>query len=88
MAKFRFLIERSSETDKWRGALTISQITPEDDSGSVVGYADTLESAQAQVEADYPDETISWKPAPKAWQPDALSVSNYLDDGVEENCDQ
>lgn len=86
MSKFRFLIEQSAESQRWKGVFTISQITPDDDTGMTIGYADTVDAAKQSVATDFPG--LRWKTAPEAWQPDAVAVSDYLDDGVEEHRDQ
>jgi hypothetical protein len=74
--------------------LFVTVVTPDDDTGSSGGKAyRTLEEAQAQAEADHKydgsedpeDHPIVWKDPPQAWQPDALAVSQYFDDGIEPN---
>jgi hypothetical protein len=76
--------------------LYITTITPGDDTGTSFGTAfTTVEAAQARAEElhqhdgseDADTTPLRWKDPPQAWQPDALCVSQYLDDGVEENRD-
>ena len=98
--KFRYLIERgptelAAEDGKLVEAdLYVSEATPTDPSYRFgrTAYA-SVEAAQAAAEeaarfAGDPDfGGLKWKPAPASWGPDCLFVSQYLDDGVDENRD-
>lgn len=75
----------------------LAVITPEDETGK--GSTDphlSVEDAQAEAERlhrsdgseDPADHPLVWKDPPEAWKPDALFVSQYLDDGVEPNRDR
>lgn len=74
----------------------VTVITPDDDTGKSLGRAfQTVDDAKAEAEKlhqsdgsdDPEDHPLRWKDPPAAWQPDALAVSQYLDDGVEDNRD-
>jgi hypothetical protein len=96
--KFRYLIERGAEEMTFvdgklaTADLYLSEATPSDPSYryGTRAYA-TVEAVQAaaQEAARYADAEVElkWKPAPASWGEDALFVSQYLDDGVEENRD-
>lgn len=74
----------------------VTVITPDDDTGRSTGdpcrtvddakaYADRLHQSDG---SDDPDDTpLKWRDPPAAWQPDAIAVSQYLDDGVDDNRD-
>ena len=74
--------------------LYLTRITPNDDTGTGSNTAfRTVEDAKAQAEEwhlhdgseDPEDNPLKWKDPPQAWQPDAVAVTQYFDDGVEEN---
>lgn len=83
--RFRYVIEHAPKSAP--EPFVVSQLEPDDDSGQVVLYATDADDAKRQVALLEPEARITWKPAPKAWQPDALFVSSWLDDGVTENRD-
>lgn len=99
MGKFRYLIERGMPEKVFDGNelveadLFITTITPDDDTGRSGGQAfRTLDAAKAEAEQLHrsdgsEDVPLKWKDPPQAWQPDALAVSQYLDDGIEDNRD-
>jgi hypothetical protein len=100
MSKFRYLIEHgrpeklvTDELEIVEADLYITTITLEDDSGSSgLGPYFDLDAAKVEVETwvkqQHGDEiAVKWKDPPQAWQPDAVAVTQYFDDGVEENRD-
>ena len=71
--------------------LYLVEVTPTDPDGSrPVGPYASVEDVQALATRsaasfmDVEETPLRWKDAPAAWQPDALLVSQYLDDGVKE----
>jgi hypothetical protein len=91
--KFRYVIERSIDVVTGDEGYALSEATPNDPSYRV-GYGTyTEEQAKAQAEQaaasfmDVKETPLVWKDPPQAWGPDVLCVSQYLDDGVEENRD-
>lgn len=78
--RYRYLIERGSGG-------TFHLCTVDGEGLSLGGLGDFPEVPPAMTLARElePHETIKWKAPPRAWQPDALYVSQYLDDGVVEN---
>lgn len=96
--KYRYLIEHGVpdltvvDGELVELTLCLTVITPDDDTGKT-NYERFVDVEAAQARAvEYernlnPEVTLKWKPAPEAWQPDALLVSQYLDDGVEPNRD-
>lgn len=90
--RFRYLIERTTD-DELTGdpRYVVSEATASDPSYRVGTGSLTLDEAKAlaqQSAASFdPEAVLVWKPAPVAWQPDAVAVSQYVDDGVEERKD-
>jgi len=84
--KYRYLIERGPSS-----VIYCSTIEANADAREIgaVGEFDNAADAKlaAEDEAATVGETLHWKAPPKPWQPDALYVSQTLDDGVEENRD-
>jgi len=70
--------------------LYLTSVTPTDPDGHGTSGPYTLEQAKALATRsaasfmDVEETPLRWKDAPAAWQPDALLVSQYLDDGVKE----
>ena len=54
--------------------------------GAIGDYENAADAKLAAEEFARPDE-LRWKDPPKPWQPDALYVSQTLDDDVTENRD-
>jgi hypothetical protein len=74
--------------------LFVTVITPDDDTGQPSSTAFVgVDAAKAHAEdlhrsdgsEDPEDHPLKWKDPPQAWQPDAIAVSQYFDDGVEPN---
>ena len=91
--KFRYVIERVADDEvSGEPRYTLSEATPSDPSyrmGSSWGQpADEIKALAQQSAASFdPDLVLVWKDPPAAWGSDVLAVSQYLDDGVEENRD-
>lgn len=87
--KFRYVIERGGVEDfTEREMFCLSEATPDDPQfrvGSPSYYS--VEDAKAAAEATPYVESLTWKPPPSEWLPDVVCVSQYIDDGVEENRD-
>lgn len=80
MSRYRYLIEKASD------GIYLTTITADDTSGTASHVAD-LDAAKelANLDPNLDGATVRWKDAPEAWQPDAVAVSQWLDDGVEDN---
>ena len=85
--KYRYLIERGFVTDAIYCSLI--EAGSEGREFGTLGEFDNAADAKLAAEADAKAtaDELRWKDPPKAWQPDALYVSQTLDDGVEENRD-
>ncbi len=84
--KFRFLIERADTDDGEQFYLTT--IT-RDDTGGHGPQVASGEAAKAMAESTpYIEDDIVWKEPPKEWQPVAILMSQWLDDGVGENSNE
>ena len=86
--KYRYVIEPYSE-DGVDGYI-LSEATPSDPNYRVgSGWPQPLEEVKALAQssvASFDQETIlRWKPAPEGWNAKDTWVSQYVDDGVEEN---
>lgn len=91
MSRYRYLIERGGGDE-----VGLTTLEAGDDSGR--GYsevygateAEKVEKAKALAAQDpaSPEGGLRWSDPPKAWQPDAIAISGWLDDGVEENRDR
>jgi hypothetical protein len=80
--RYRYLIEQGTD------GVYLTTITREDTDGRAVSVAD-VETAKLLASQD-PSTTyqnLRWKEAPVDWQPDALLISSWVDDGVKENSD-
>lgn len=90
--KFRYVIERTTG-DPLTGQprYVLSEATPSDPNYRL-GYGSYSEEevkdlAQRSVYSFDVEAVLVWKDPPADWGDDVLAVSQYLDDGVEENRD-
>lgn len=91
MSRYRYLIERGGGTE-----IGLTTLAAGDDNGS--GYSEVygeteeekIQKAKALAAQDpaASEDGLRWSDPPKAWQPDAIAISGWLDDGVEENRDR
>jgi len=84
LMRYRYLIEVSGDEYE---PFTLTTITKDDSDGS--GHRERSVEAAKETAAKDPnlDGPIRWKPAPEAWQPDSLVISQWIDDGVEDSHD-
>mgnify|MGYP001486894413 CR=1 FL=1 len=87
MTKIRYLIEKSGDPYM---PLALTKLEKGDDDGrgclvSDMGEAKRLADQAASLCGV--DEII-WRLPPIAWQPDAILISQWMDDGIEENRDR
>jgi hypothetical protein len=87
MAKFRFLIEASADPFS---PFHLGSVDPDGETNGRFGDYQTLDAAKAAAEemaqsGDGEQVALQWKPPPVAWQPDAIVVSQYLDEMYETN---
>lgn len=91
MARYRYLIEASGNPSLPFWACTVDATEEARQVGRVGEFATVEEAKRASEESSRLDpneeDGITWKPAPKGWQPDAVCVSQFFDDGVAENRD-
>lgn len=77
--RVRWVIEHGLDRDPpdW---VYLTLVNAEGD--NVVGPIDepNEEAAKRDATESCDGETLTWKPAPKEWQPDTYLVSNYYDD--------
>ena len=87
MTKIRFLIEQSGDPYQ---PLCLTTLERGDDSGRgcKVAGMDEAKRLALQSASLCGVEEITWKKPPAAWQPDALLISQWMDDGVEESRDR
>ena len=83
--RYRWLIEQGGPEDN--GAVYLGQVDVEGE--YVYGQpfrCDDVDAAKEMVERSEENaDTLKWKEPPIEWQPDALCVSQYVDDGIEAN---
>lgn len=88
--RFRYVIERTAD-EGGEPRFVVSEATPSDPSYSVgsgsYGYEEAKRLAEQGARSFDPEIELVWKDPPVAWGPDAAAVSQYVDDGVEENRD-
>ena len=81
--RYRWLIERGPRDD----TVYLGQVDVEGE--YVYGQpflCDDVDAAKAMAERSEQDaDTLKWKEPQGEWQPDALYVSQYVDDGIEAN---
>lgn len=85
--KYRYLIERNADTADT--AYFCGTVNDEGNPEGTVGGFDEVEDAMRAAESSHAtdghDDPITWKKPPQGWQPDAILVSQFFDDGVEPN---
>jgi hypothetical protein len=86
--RYRYLIELADD-NSLGPSVYLTTITKNDDSGQATRVHGGVEGAKelASHDPNLEGDPIVWKNPPVAWQPDALMISQWLDDGVEENRD-
>lgn len=86
--RFRFLIERNPAS----AALPYALTTVDAEGNALGGIADSDTVADAKLTGEEYAQSelgieLRWKEPPKTWQPDAIYVSQSIDDGIEERRD-
>lgn len=85
--KIRYLIEADSRYGA--DGFTISELQPGDDDGRASGFYATVDEAKAYIAQHFSqqgyDDPPKWKDVPEAWKPHAITVTQYVDDGIEPN---
>ena len=87
MTKIRYLIEKSGDPYQ---PLCLTTLEKGDDDGRGLKVSDMAEAKRlaAQSALHCGVDKIDWKEPPTAWQPDAILISQWMDDGIEENRDR
>lgn len=77
--RVRYVVEHGTADDVKRG-LPVALAEVDADGEYMVGPTSfaSIDAAKAAGEAEQPD--VTWKDAPKEWQPDTILVSNYWND--------
>lgn len=87
--KYRYLIE--CDVQYGEDGYTTTRLEPGDDDGRSSGFYTTVQEAKDSVALHFAqegqDEPV-WKDPPAAWLPHAMTVTQYVDDGVEPNRDR
>ena len=80
MTRYRHLIERAGSD------IYLTTITAAEPGGIGSGRYDSVDAAKASAAKD-PDapDGLRWRDPPEEWKPDAICISQWLDDGIEEN---
>jgi hypothetical protein len=80
VSHYRYLIETADDS------VYLTTVTKTDSDGTGCKVA-SVEAAKEMAARDpaLNGEPVRWKDPPQAWQPYAVAISQWLDDGVEEN---
>jgi len=80
--KYRYLVEVSGDPHRPYALTTITKDDTDGRGHKVASVDDAKATAAGDPNLDTP---IRWRDAPADWQPDALFVSQWIDDGVEDD---